>query len=213
MTTGAIGDKYVCSMCHKFANPRFEPVLRHISSVHSWEPNLHLTCGIDGCPRTYSSYQCLRKHLQKQHSEFVHQENPFSSSALEDSEPFDCTQSPEPDHGDQVILKHAGALFLLKAKEQYKITQIALDGLVCDISDMLQTTVTQLGDAVKECLTNANCDPKVVSQINAVFDEYKDPFDGLQTAYLQKKFYSNHFNLIVSCNCNNDFLFTFLTFS
>ena len=83
--------------------------------------------------------------MRKIHTEFVHQgskENSFSSSAPEDCEPFDCTQSPEP---DQVILKHAGALFLLKAKE------VALDGLACDISDMLQTTVTQLGDAVKEC--------------------------------------------------------------
>ena len=140
--------------------------------------------------------------MRKQHEEFVHQrskENSFASSAPEDCEPIDCTQSPNP-----VILKHSGALFLLKAKEEYKITQkIALDGLVCDISDMLQTTVTQLGDAVKECLRNVNCDPKVVSKINAVFDEYKDPFDCLQTAYLQKKFYSNHFNFIVSLKGNN----------
>ena len=73
----------------------------------------------------------------------------------------------------------------LKAQEQHKISQIALDGFG-DLSEMLQATMTSIGDAVKECLRGADSEPTVMSKIDAVFNNYKAPFEGVQTAYLQK---------------------------
>ena len=73
MSINGLSEKYVCCVCHKFAAPRYTSVLRHIGSVHSCEPHLHLTCGIEGCPRTYSSYRCFRKHIRSQHREFLDQ--------------------------------------------------------------------------------------------------------------------------------------------
>ena len=191
--------KYVCSVCHNFAAPSFDSVLRHIGSIHSCEPNLHLTCGIEGCPRSYRSY---RKHLFKKHQEFVDQtsqasdEQPLNGFDLNDDEP-----SPPPSDARLQVLttpKHAAALFLLKAKEGHRLSQTALDGVIGDFSEFLTTTVSSVGDAVKECLKDSAVGMEIMSRIDNIFHNYKTPFEGLQTSYLQHKYYAEFFNYVVS---------------
>ena len=194
--------KYVCSVCQNFAASSFDSVLRHIGSIHSCEPNLHLTCGIEGCPRTYTSYRSYRKHLFKKHQEFVEtsqasDEQPLNGFDLNDDEP-----SPPPSDGRLQALttpKHAAALFLLKAKEGHRLSQTALDGVVGDFSEFLTTTVSAFGDAVKECLKDSTVGVETMSRIDNIFHDYKTPFEGLETSYLQQKYYTEFFNFVVSC--------------
>ena len=202
MTTST--KKYVCSVCHNFGAPSFDSVLRHIGSVHSCEPNLHLTCGIEGCPRTYTSYRCFRKHLFKSHVAFV---DPPSSE--QPSTPFEFSdgdiQSLQPSNDTlqvQTTPKHVAALFLLKAKEGHKVSQSALDGLIGDISELLSATVSSVGNAVRECIKDSGIDSVTMTKIDSIFSNYQMPFEGLQSAYMQQKYYAEFFNLVVSCNIN-----------
>ena len=209
MSINGLSEKYVCCVCHKFAAPRYTSVLRHIGSVHSCEPHLHLTCGIEGCPRTYSSYRCFRKHIRSQHREFLDQtsDEQLTDSfnlADTDSDPessFQSNQSASPQEvvtAQEPFSTRAAALFLLKAKEKHRISQIALNGLVGDFSEILSSTVKSVGLSVKECLQTANCSSETISRVEVVFNNYRNPFQDLQTAYLQQKYYSKCFNLIVS---------------
>ena len=208
MSTNGSSEKYFCCVCHKFAAPRFASVVRHIGSVHSCEPNLHLTCGIEGCPRTYSSYRCFRKHLRSKHREFL--EQPCDEQTEQLPDPFilaDTDIDPEAESSFQSMSQtaaqepfsaRAAALFLLKAKEKHRISQLALDGLVGDFSEILDSAVKSFSLSTKECLQTANCSTEIISKVELVFNSYRNPFLDLQTAHLQQKYYTRYFNLIVS---------------
>ena len=136
---------YVCCVCHKFGAPRFEPVLRHIGSMHSWDPGFQLTCGVNGCPKVYTSYRCFHKHILSDHFDLV-ADVPHFVEDLEDTNETEYVDDHLADEADTETLSgqcrvrnsqllvptRSAALFLLKAKEQYKIPQSALDGLVND---------------------------------------------------------------------------------
>ena len=201
MTT--INKKYICSVCLNFAAPNFESVLRHIGSVHSCEPNLHLTCGIKGCPRTYTSYRCFRKHLFKSHVAFMDtstSEQPSNSLDINNDDDQTLLPSNSAALQPQTTPKHAAALFLLKAKGGHRVSQRALDGLIGEFSELLSTTVTSVGNAVKECIGDSGVDSETMTKINELFSNrvYTMPFEGLQTAYLQQRYYAKFFNLVVS---------------
>ena len=80
----------------------------------------------------------------------------------------------------------AAALFLLKAKEKHRISQLALDGLVGDFSEILDSIVKSFSLSTKECLQTANCNTEIISKVEQVFNSYRNPFLDLQTAHLQQ---------------------------
>lgn len=43
---------YVCTICDQFAGRSFTSVLRHIGSIHRFDPGLSIRCGIKACPET-----------------------------------------------------------------------------------------------------------------------------------------------------------------
>ncbi len=55
-------------------------MLRHIGSVHSYEPGFQITCGVEGCARTYSNFRSFQKHLTRQHKAVL------ESDATEDTD-------------------------------------------------------------------------------------------------------------------------------
>ena len=63
--------RFNCSICHSFASLDYASVVRHIGSVHAWEPQFRVTRGIDGCIRTYTSYRRYRDHIVNKHSELL----------------------------------------------------------------------------------------------------------------------------------------------
>ena len=55
-------ENYTCVICNHFCATSMTGVLKHIGLVHAHEPNFHVSCGIQGCPRTYKNYYSFRKH-------------------------------------------------------------------------------------------------------------------------------------------------------
>lgn len=77
------------------------------------------------------------------------------------------------------------------------MSQSSLDGLLCDISSMLESQVNSLETQVLNTLGDAN--PEVKVKIREIFHSkgVANLFDGLNTEHLQKKFYKEKFHLVV----------------
>ena len=129
-------------------------VLKHIGLVHAHEPNFHVSCGIQGCPRTYKNYYSFRKHLQRRHQDCL-VSKPFSNPSLEFS--TDCVDemtdlqllgmtNKEDTPGSQVNSRqnHNPALFILKTKEVLNLSQSTTNIILHDIAEIVQQTVTKL---------------------------------------------------------------------
>ena len=121
--------RFSCSICNSFGAQDYASVIRHIGSVHAWEPRFRITCGIEGCVRTYTSYRCYREHIIHKHGELVRDDD-MDVDSLQDSEHgyadeemsnlFDDSAI---DHEEQttnyeIPKLYNKALFLLKLKEE-----------------------------------------------------------------------------------------------
>ena len=183
-TAGAL-EKYLkctCSLCYSFASPNFETVLRHIRSIHSFEPNFHITCGVNGCPQTYTSNRSYRKHILKTHGSWV-KESDSGCHREEENEDFDLNNNSPQSSFCETVEKPAmydAALFILKAKEVRRISQRALNGILCDVSELQRNRIMSLANEVNQGLVdmNAKVDDIIKGRVDASL------FEGLETEYL-----------------------------
>ena len=180
--------------------------MRHIGSVHAWEPRFRLTCGIEGCMRKYKSYRCYRDHTFSKHSELLPAADDSTSTdepLLQDSEHvYSIEGSPNPSESTDVLTNrpktYNKALFLLKLKEERRLPQVAVDGLIGDISILLDEEILSLKQNVIQYMQEGHVSAELISKVNEEFTErVYSPFEGLQTAFFQKKYFINHFNLVV----------------
>ena len=42
--------------------------MQHIRECHAYSPAFHLTCGMNGCPRTFKNFLTFRTHVYRWHS-------------------------------------------------------------------------------------------------------------------------------------------------
>ena len=95
-------------------------------------------------------------------------------------------------------MQRKSALFLLKLKEQQRISQTAIDTIVRDSGDLFQFTIARLQANVKATIADSGIDVDAISGLDGAFANISDPFSELDTAYLQEKFYKEKLGLIVS---------------
>ena len=95
----------------------------------------------------------------------------------------------------QQSLKRSTALFLLTLKERYQLTQAALDFTVPQVKEMM---FYDHQDKVAAINTALSSQPTTSTQELSDCLEYTNPFAGLETEYLQTKYYREHFGLVVS---------------
>lgn len=135
---------------------------------------------IQGCPRTYTSYRCYRNHVLKQRAEI--DEKQVDNIAVDEDLIQDLSESESPllpARGDYVH-KDSAALFILKAKEDLKVSQLALDGLLDGFSTLCESQQKALSIEIKACLRSFNCSSEVVELIFK--GKHSSPFKGLHTA-------------------------------
>lgn len=127
------------------------------------------------------------------------QENEDLNSGMDDQEscdvPTDLTS-----HEPIVDTKQATALFLLKAQEIMKISQVALDDLITEFSSLCSTELSSLQTKVFSCLRRGGVDPQNVDGLQDTFLKctLTDPFHGLTSTYLRNKYYEENLGLVVS---------------
>lgn len=90
--------------------------------------------------------------------------------------------------------KRASSLFILKLKETRQLSQTAVDDVVEGCKSMINQTVQRLHSGAREKLLMLGIDEEALDD---VFNDFPDPFNGLETRYLQEKFLKEEFGLVV----------------
>lgn len=104
---------------------------------------------------------------------------------------------------DEEELRKSSALFLIKLKEQRRISQVAIDDVVGGCISLFSHTVHRLQAGVRAKLAESGVDPSMVDGLESVFEDVTNPFKGLETCYLQEKYFRDTLGLVVSANYYN----------
>ena len=187
---------YVCTICNQFRGRIFAAVLRHISTSHRYDPGLSIRCGIRSCPETYANFESFRSHVYRKHRDVLHLD-PRESNLPEGSIPATLEDPVDDDVFSQDTamadlqpsnLQSSAAKFLIKTKEECKLTQVSIDKIVTSIRGLWDQAMQELQKRLEGSLPDD-------------FDEsaFDTPlFDGIETHYLQQKYYREHFQYVVS---------------
>ena len=168
-----------CSLCLSNGLPVFFKIshyVNHLRLFHCHQPNFKVTCGIDGCVRTFTNIGTFKNHIS-----LVHHDN---FPAL--SDPSETDISPQPSEhseaeaeaddsrdidvvsrmasisaaneivpnlvSDHSALQRSHALFLLRLKEKHKLTQVAIQDIVQSVTDITQQGLSVLKSQVCSAL-------------------------------------------------------------
>ena len=191
---------------------------------HSSIPNFSFTYGIKGCIRRLRNYHTLQSHVARNHcgedlnsvlfdspSESILQlgsdtaaENDLRASELDDDLGLEqsqrvCTMQPE---GVIAVneLQKSSALFLLTLKEKYKLTQTVIDFAVDRMKVTVDNIIADLHQGVAKEVMNVTSDLSDGDKLKiySVFHNARNPFNGLETRYLQSKYFEENFAVVVS---------------
>ena len=168
-----------------------------MGEIHRYDPNLHIRCGIQGCPQTYKKFESFRSHVYRKHRESLHfteqsnhqnVSNPPQSSN-QDSQDLDPDSSADTattnDHLSAAALSDITGRFILKLREEYRIPQSTTNKVIEDINGLFVTVL----DLLRE--RDSSGQP-----FNGETD--LNLFRGLQNEYQQLRYYEDHFNYLVS---------------
>ena len=153
---------YCCCICASFASSNFSSVLRHIGNTHSGSSNFSIPCPVSDCSRhenPYICYESFRSHVYRKHRELLEEGFPRLSHDLEhERSDADLEGADNPNyilnHGDEDGQDHDSsrrdfqldvAKFLLKTREERRITQTALDGMVQDVGNLWESAMKKVG--------------------------------------------------------------------
>ena len=181
-------------MCSDFVAPTFQLLQLHFFRVHS--SDFHISC----CSRTFTSAPAYRKHIQRHHHQPCAQQP--SAEAIQQNE-----EGHNDDHGgtyELPSLSHAiacnKAKWILKVKESQKLTQVCIDSMLQDITELVTVTVSELGDAMRSTIELAGISIDTILGLSEMFEHtspFCQPFDGLDTYYKQLSYYRKYLNFVV----------------
>lgn len=179
-------------MCTDFIAPTFQLLQVHLFRVHSG--NFNVTC----CCVHFRSASAYRKHLQRHHRELVDRQvvnDASESSTITIDQDQDVV---EPEEMDQPNKKLNTALWIMKMKEKQKLTQLSLDKMLHEITELC---IAELGESVKTVIETAGLQVADIPGLEELFtpsSSYCNPFADLDTCHKQISFYADQLNLIVS---------------
>ncbi len=193
---------YFCQFC-AFCCPTWRQLLRHTFESHSASPNFSYTCGIDGCPQTFHKYSTILSHLSRKHPTVQSYPQPMVVNNEIEVEGADASSVDEmlqvatlPTATGRTVQRPA-AMFLLTLKEQYRLTQKAVDFVSSQVKEMVNYAVEDLGLAVDAHIHELGVlSEEQRVELGSIFQS-PNPFTGLESEYLQNKYYRECFNLVV----------------
>ena len=202
---------YRCSICLEFVTDSIQTLITHIARIHSNEPNFHVVCGIDSCPKTYKNFLSLRNHLIRKHNIVRIVNNKEREQRLNNEDGEFNGEDGEQNHveeefnleREQINLSRANALCLLKFKEKGCVPQTVVNSFVNNATQIAQTSVDLLRSGVTNCLQKAGIYIDTIPGLNDLFEQdnpISNPFKGIDKEPLQYKYYKEEFSLVVSIN-------------
>ena len=186
---------------------------------HASEAGFHITCGLQGCQRTFVNFHTYRNHVYSIHDmsamettsnsagfDDIHQ-NDRNSISME-TEMDNLMTSDHDDSGmqfqaenDQVNTTRSVAIWLLKLREMHKIPESVMSTIMTDVQDLFSHIMEALQEQSVAILHNATSINTAEDMIRELFQSQTcDIFQGLQTKAAQKSYFKSHLGLVVSQN-------------
>ena len=205
-----------CPLClASFTSVSF--FLSHVQLNHASEAGFHITCGLQGCQRTFVNFHTYRNHVYSMHDmsvmeststsadiDDVHQ-NDSNSTSMETE--MDNLMSDDPDDDsrtqpqDTVDINRGVAIWLLKSREIHKIPESVMSTIMADVQDLCSHIMENLLDKSIAILHNATSINIAENMIRDAFQsQTRDIFQGLQTKATQLCYFRSHLGLVVSHN-------------
>ena len=200
-STSSRSKKIDCWICHKFSARSLKSTIRHIGNVHSRDPNFLVNCGIGGCTQNYTNFTSFRSHVYRKHRSHVsscslHVE---SDNDHESDNSVGDLNVDDPHSTVDFDFKRSCALFILKCKEVYKISQSAIDGLVTDVTLLMQQHSHSVKSDIQKLFQDANITNFDIQRLLYPLEDV-GPFKELHSKFLQEKYFRSNLHLIVSNN-------------
>ena len=120
----------------------------------------------------------------------------FSDVPIDVEEPS-ASQSPE------VMIERAAAMWILKTKEKYRIPQSSIESMIQDVQGFLQLVLGHAHSTINDALSESSIHTS--AHVASVFSHdsiFCNPFQHLQTQYLQHKYFRENFDFLVSIVCS-----------
>ena len=210
-------------MCSEYSVPTIELLLHHIGKVHG-NSNFFLESNGTRCATTFTNFHAYKRHLRKKHREVISNteatEGIFEEQLEENADVGESTGSSipvsYPDEGNlsdysreqtetcesqAKDLNKEVALWILKLKEGRKLTQLAVDEILSDVTELTTNIVSHLCQELHDALRPLAFSSSDIANFDSIFSEdslYANPFRNLHTQHLQMSYYRKHFNFVVS---------------
>ena len=219
-----------CSLCN-FSSPNRSLWLSHLRGVHSQDENFSIVCGINECSASYVKCSSFVSHVYRQHREALTNSTNNIHNSAESSQTDACEYNTsesgilldETDNEptsvadmnlrhtidqlletDEVVQKEKVALYILNLKDVRGLSESAVEHVVKETQAIFHHTIGRIQAKVSQHLSRNGVDLSTLPNLDNVYTEVTDPFQGLNTTHLQEKFYREHFGCIVSitrCTC------------
>ena len=198
-----------CPVCREFCTQQVSVLIKHIGLVHATKGTpFRIVCGLGGCQHRFSNYHTYRNHVYTIHSDSDDLSTPETAPV-----PISSLVGSDDSDGDDYQLdrvsarqtqkdplQEAAARFILKTKETHRLTQTVMNSVIHDVTIFSQVMLGELHYATTKKLEEAGVDQQIISSLAPLFQEsskFGQPFEGLQTAYRQMKYFQQHFNFVV----------------
>lgn len=198
-----------CQMCSYFALHE-QQLMRHVCHIHEQDPNFLIYCST--CSRSFTKLDSFRKHkLRSNECSCEGHLTPQSLSQMpvvpnpnDDMPPTDCEEN------SSFVLaprrpstKWRAATFILGIKEKHNLSQAAVDTMLSSTTSLVNGLLHDVLAGLREELPEGGKEVLDKKMQEGSFD--LQPFNGLETAYLQNKYFREYFKLVVSktvCMCH-----------
>ena len=173
-----------CSMCPFFSKSQIM-LLKHLNKQHKYSKKYIIHCCSKGCGRSFKSYSTFRKHCWRKHKKELDEEEELGCDEnLTDEE----TDRDSVKTGNKVSQRQLDeATYLLNLKVGCRISQTAVDQIVISTKDLLSERLSAVREAVQGQVPD-------LSFLEGVLKN--DLFEGLETKYLQEKFFNDHLGYV-----------------
>lgn len=210
--------RLVCPLCPRERTSALQlnlrDYLKHVQLFHSHQPGFRITCGIGGCARTFQNFLTFRCHISAHHRDDADPTNQIDDSPdggdpedPEGGDPEDPDDEISEENSEQAdlnnpipLLQTSSALFLMKIKEEHKLTQTALQGVVEGVTGITQARLSILQTEVHKVLSASGISASSIPGLDDLFDQdgvFGRPFLGMETQHQQHKYYTTHFQFVV----------------
>ena len=195
---------HTCNMC-SYGARTIESLTSHVCRIHKNDPRFHIYC--ESCLRSYTKWDSYRKHVQRGCS-IVSNGGTSTANSQPDSDQNDNgnesdieNQPHSPVASVAVEEDWHEALYLLNIKEQHILSQVAVD-------HVLACTRTLVSDVLSGILEDVRAsEPGTTVQVleNKIDSISGALFKRLSSAALQRKYFKEHFNIVVSNDVHSIF--------